>query len=227
MQQTGEPRSGERIRAIIIDDQHLFRLGLRLYLSQAMPEVEMIGEADSGRAGIALARAEQPDLVLIDASLPDPGTEELLTALREVAPQARLVLLVTSSGPEDLALAIRCRVDGCLPKVMESRQLVRALRDITNGKQWTPPEPTMRRLKELSPTPAGRVLPESAQPLTPRQLDVLRLVTRGLSNPEIARRLHIGNETVKSHLTLLLRKLGVRSRVQAAAYAVRNGLVET
>jgi len=86
----------------------------------------------------------------------------------------------------------------------------------------------MRRLEEVSPIPdAGRVLSESAQPLTPRQLEVLRLITRGLSNPEIARQLHIGDETVKSHLTVLLRKLGVRSRAQAAAYAVRNGLVET
>jgi two-component system nitrate/nitrite response regulator NarL len=215
------------IRAIIVDDQRLFRLGLRIYLADAMPELEIVGEADSGGDGVALARAEKPDLVLLDASLSDQATEQVIQELRQAAPEANLVLFASARNQGDLALALTARVDGYLLKAIEPEKLVEGLREVVQGVVWTQPDLAMSRYEEAGPIAhPHRLLPERVQPLTPRQLDVLRLIARGLRNPEIARRLHISDETVKTHVTSLLRKLGVRSRVQAATYAARCGLLE-
>jgi DNA-binding NarL/FixJ family response regulator len=227
MQRAKKPNSGGVVRAIIIDDSQLFRLGLRIYLAEAMPELEVVGEAASGDDGVALAETEKPDLVMLDASLRDCETAEVLSALRGAVPEADLVLLASVPSHDDMTLALTSHVEGYLLKAIEPRELVTGLREVVRGVPWRQPELTLPRCEQARRTvDASRPLPERTELLTPRQLDVLLLVARGLRNTEIARQLHISEETVKTHVAHLLRKLGVRSRVQAAAYAVHRRLVQ-
>lgn len=215
-----------KVRTIIIDDQLLFRLGLRIYLAEAMSEVQVIGEADSCAEGIALAEQSSPDLILLDVSLKDRDVTEVLAELKEKVPECSLVLLANVPDSNDFALALNSSADGYLLKTISPDRLVAGLREVVQGTPWVQPELAQQMYQEVFQPQGMGGIPTTAQALTPRQLDVLRLVTRGLRNAEIARHLHISEQTVKTHIANLLRKLGLRSRLQAASYAIRHKLVE-
>jgi DNA-binding NarL/FixJ family response regulator len=218
---------GHEVRAIIIDDQLVFRLGLRSYLERAMPEVTIVGEAGSTEEGVALAEETTPDLVLLGASLEDHETCGALRELREAAPGSRVVLLSNMPNYRDFALALSGGADGYVLKSIAPERLVAGLREVAAGTLWVQPELARQMYQQVFlPGPDESGLPAAAQSLTPRQLDVLELVTRGLRNAEIAARLKISEQTVKTHIAHLLRKLGVKSRLQAANYAIRHKLVE-
>ena len=218
---------GRSIRTILIDDQLVFRLGLRLYLAEAMPEVEWVGEAESVEAGLALAERAQPALVLLDAFLGEESVEEVLGLLRGKHSGGKLVVLANYPDPKNLALAAGAGADGYMLKTLAPARMVEALREVLGGRTWIQPDLAQQLYaafaKEQRPAAS---IPDVDINLTPRQLEVLRLVALGLRNAEIANRLTISEETVKTHVAHLLEKLGVGSRLQAASYAIRKKMVD-
>ncbi len=192
-----------------------------------MPEVEIVGEADSGEEGIRLAEERRPDLILLDTSLPDRDTAEVLERLGKMSPESSVVLLANAPSPDDFALALSSGAGGYLLKSISGERLVAGLRKVVGGTPWVQPELAGQMYEQLvQARQQGDAVRLTARALTPRQLEVLRLIARGLRNAEIARRLHISEQTVKTHIANLLRRLGLRSRLQAASYAIRHKLVD-
>jgi DNA-binding NarL/FixJ family response regulator len=216
-----------RARTLLIDDQLVFRLGLRMYLSEAMPEVDFVGDSASVREGLALAERARPDLILLDAFLTDQPIGDVLGDLKEKAPDARVVLLANYPDSRNLAQALDAGASGYLLKTIAPDQMVSSLRQALGGESAVQPE-LMRQLYADFATAAPELLPNADVPheLTPRQVEVLRLIASGMRNSEIADHLSISQETVKTHIANLLSKIGVRTRVQAANYAIRHKLVQ-
>jgi DNA-binding NarL/FixJ family response regulator len=217
---------GRGVRTIIIDDHLVFRLGLRSYLEGAMPEVTIVGEAGSTEEGIALAAEREPDLILLGASLDDHETCGVLRELRQAAPGSRLVLLSDVPNYRDFALALSGSADGYVLKSIVPEKLVAGLREVVAGTLWVQPELARQMYQKVFLPDQDESDPSAAtRPLTPRQLEVLELVTRGMRNAEVAAQLKISEQTVKTHVAHLLRRLGVKSRLEAAHYAIRHNLV--
>jgi DNA-binding NarL/FixJ family response regulator len=213
------------IRVALVDDQSMIRTGLRMVLA-AEPDIEVVGEAADGAAGVALVARLQPDVVLLDVRM--PGVDGLEAARRIVAAQlpTRIVVLTTFDENEYVAAALRAGVSGFLLKVAPPEDLVAAVRTVAAGQGLLDPAVTLRVIESFAAAPA----PDPARAgalaaLTERETDVLGLVAAGLSNAEIAARLYLGEATVKTHVSRLLLKLGLRDRVQAVAFAYESGLV--
>jgi DNA-binding NarL/FixJ family response regulator len=213
------------IRVALVDDQSMIRTGLRMVLA-AEPDIEVVGEAADGAAGVALVTRLQPDVVLLDVRM--PGVDGLEAARRIVAAQlpTRIVVLTTFDEDEYVAAALRAGVSGFLLKVAPPEDLVAAVRTVAAGQGLLDPAVTLRVIESFAAAPA----PDPARAgalaaLTERETDVLGLVAAGLSNAEIAARLYLGEATVKTHVSRLLLKLGLRDRVQAVAFAYESGLI--
>jgi DNA-binding NarL/FixJ family response regulator len=209
------------IRVLIADDHAVVRQGLRTYLD-LQPDIEVVAEAADGEAAVRDAARLEPDVVLLDLAMPRLDGVAALAQLHERAPGARVIVL-TSFGEDDrLFAALRGGAAGFLLKDIEPAELARSIRTAHGGQS------------PLSPAVATRVIDELAQGgraratdlLTPRELDVLRLIARGRSNKRIALELGVAEKTVKTHVGHVLAKLGVADRTQAALYAVREGLGE-
>jgi len=216
------------IRILLVDDHTLFRRGLTALLSRD-PLLQIVG--DAADAGEAQRRAEalQPDVILLDNHLPGVNGVDALPALREAAPQARLIMLTISEDGEDLAAALRAGASGYLLKTMEGEALSRAIHRAMRGEPVVADEMTGKlvevfRQAAAPAPPAAEALPQSGA-LSPREIDILRGIARGDSNKVIARDLGIAETTVKIHVQHILRKLGVSSRVQVAVIAVERGLI--
>jgi len=198
-----------------------------LYLAEAMPEVDVVGEAESVAGGVALAEGAQPDLILMDGFLGDARVDEALGELRDKMPDCRIVVLANYPDPKNLALAASSGANGYMLKTLSPAQMVEALRSVMHGSTWIQPELMQQLYSEFASGPqmseAGAV---AEVDLTPRQLEVLRLVAQGLRNAEIAEHLTISEQTVKTHVAHLLEKIGVTSRLQAARYAISKKLVD-
>lgn len=221
-----------RFKLLLVDDHHLFRRGLRALLQQD-DRFDVMGEAgDAGEALRCLAQAPQPDLILLDNHLPGVRGVEAIPALKEAAPQVRIVMLTVSENAEDLAAALRAGADGYVLKTVESDQLTDTLLKVLQGESVISPA-MMTKLVSVfreRPAPGAPVPPEpvagpSPDLLSPREREILLLIARGDSNKLIARALDIAETTVKIHVQHILRKLGLSSRVQAAVYATSRGLV--
>jgi len=220
----GRPRS---VRTVVIDDQLVFRLGLRMYLTGALREIEWLGEAETTEAGVVLVTRVQPDLVLLDAFLGDESIGALLTQLREKCAHCRLVVLANYPDSRNLALAASAGADGYMLKTLAPEQIVGALKDIVRGTKWIQPDLAQQLYTEFARGPsAGDALAALDVALTPRQLEILRLIAQGLRNAQIAEQLTISEQTVKTHVAHLLERLGVSSRLQAARYAISKKLVD-
>jgi len=217
----------QTLRGIVIDDQLVFRLGLRMYLAEAMPEIEIVGEAASIAAGTELAERTQPGLILIDAFLGDDPISDAIERLRAKCPDCRIAVLANYSEAKNLAVAASAGANGYMLKTLQPLQLVGALRAVMGGATWVQPELMQQLYAEFATSPqvSAEVQTEDID-LTPRQLEVLRLVAQGLRNSEIAEKLTISEQTVKTHVAHLLEKLGVTSRLQAARYAISKKLVD-
>jgi DNA-binding NarL/FixJ family response regulator len=226
--QAGESRTGPRtIRTVVIDDQLVFRLGLRMYLAGALREIEWMGEADSVEAGLTLMERVRPELILLDAFLGEESIGKVLTRLREKCPQCRLVVLANYPDSRNLALAASSGADGYMLKTLPPDQMVSALRDVLRGTKWIQPDLAYQLYADYARGPSiGDAIAAIEVDLTPRQLEILRLVAQGLRNAEIAKQLTISEQTVKTHVAHLLEKLGVSSRLQAARYAISKKLVD-
>jgi DNA-binding NarL/FixJ family response regulator len=192
-----------------------------------MPEVEFVGDAASVREGVALAERAQPHLILLDAFLPEEPIGDVLKELKGASPDTHVVLLENFPDSKNLAQALNAGASGYLLKTAAPEQLVASLRNALDGGSAVQPE-LMRQLYADFATVnvVAQTSAEAPHDLTPRQVEVLRLIASGMRNSEIADQLMISQETVKTHIANLLSKLGVKTRLQAANYAIRNKLVQ-
>jgi DNA-binding NarL/FixJ family response regulator len=209
---------------LIADDQELVRSGFRLILELA--GLEVVGEAGDGAEAVELARRLRPDVALMDIRM--PGTDGIEATRRIVAEglPTRVVILTTFDLDEHVYDALQAGASAFLLKDVGRERLVEAVRTVAGGDALYSPT-VLRRLVEhyVAAPPAARALPSEVEELSPRELEILRLVGEGLSNGEIAARLFITLATVKTHVRHVLQKLGLRDRVQAVVLAHRTGLV--
>ncbi|MQA95311.1 MAG: response regulator [Streptosporangiales bacterium] len=218
------------IRVLLADDQPLLRRGFRLIL-ETEPEVTVVGEAGDGHEAVTATRALQPDVVLMDVRMPGKdgieATREIVAAGRDAAHTPRVLVLTTFDLDEYIVEALRAGASGFLLKDVPPDDLAAAIRVVAAGDAIVAPSVTRRLLDRFaSRLPAVR--DDGAAPhtgLTEREHEVLRQVSRGLSNAEIAAELVVSETTVKTHVGNLLTKLGLRDRVQAVVYAYETGLV--
>ena len=209
------------IRVLLVDDQELVRAGFRIIL-QSEPGIEVVGEASDGAQAVELAKRLRPDVICMDVEM--PGTDgieatRLIAADPEVT--AGILILTTFQRDDYLFDALQAGASGFLLKTARAEQLVEAVQVVARGDALLSPDVTRSVLKQFS-RPATPAAPVG---LTEREGEVLALVARGLSNAEIASALFLGEATVKTHVSKLLLKLGVRDRLQAVVFAYDNGLV--
>jgi len=211
------------IRVALADDQGLVRAGFRMIV-ESQPDMQVAGEAQDGQDAIDLIKRERPDVVLMDIRMPRMDGIE---ATRQVASLTRVVILTTYELDEYVFDALAAGASGFLLKAAPPEDLVRAIRVVASGEALLAPSVTRRLIEEFAkrPEPSGR-RPKDVESLTDRELEVLREVAKGLTNSEIAHRLHVSETTVKTHVAHLLDKLELRDRVQAVILAYEAGLVE-
>ncbi|WP_221350250.1 response regulator transcription factor [Streptomyces beigongshangae] len=215
------------VTVLLVDDEPLVRAGLRAVL-EAQPDIEVVGEAADGAAVIPLVRRLRPDVVAMDVRMPlMDGIEATRAVLRTVDRPPKIVVVTTFENDEYVYEALRAGADGFLLKRARPAEIVHAVRLVAEGESLLFPA-SVRQLAAArgdgDRDPAARAALERAA-LTGREAEVLRLMTRGLSNAEIAARLVVGTETVKSHVSAVLVKLGVRDRTQAVITAYESGFV--
>ncbi|QES49346.1 DNA-binding response regulator [Streptomyces venezuelae] len=214
------------IRVLIVDDQMMVREGFSVLLN-AMPGIEVVGEAVDGREAIAQVAALRPDVVLMDIRMPEMNGLEATRQIVAADADAKVLVLTTFDLDEYVYQALRAGASGFLLKDASARQLADGVRVVAAGEALLAPSVTRRLLSEFSrlsdvPRPADRVAVEE---LTDRETEVLVLIAQGLSNAEIAERLVIAESTIKTHVSRILVKLGLRDRTQAAVYAYETRLV--
>lgn len=213
------------IRVLLADDQELVRSGFRLILELA-EGIEIVGEAADGREAVRLAKELQPDVVLMDVRMPELDGIEATRRLRQAGVDARVLVLTTFDLDEYVYAAVRAGASGFLLKDAPREQLVTAVQTVARGEALLAPAITQRLIERfVARPPASDVAPAHGE-LSARELEVLQLVARGLSNAEIAAELVVGEATVKTHVARVLRKLDVRDRVQAVVFAYESGLVQ-
>jgi len=203
----------EKVKVLVVDDHPLMRFGVSTMIN-AQHDMEVVAQAGDGPEAIDLFRRHSPDVTLMDLSLPGMSGVDAIRAIRECDPRARVVVLTTYEGDEDIQQALSAGAQAYLIKGMSTESLIDALRRVHSGVRFLPP-PVARTL-------ASRV-PNSE--LSPREREVLRLVVRGKSNKEIATLLGIAEATVKCHVSELLRRLEVTDRTQAVVAALQRGFV--
>jgi DNA-binding NarL/FixJ family response regulator len=214
------------IRVVVADDQALVRGGFRLIL-QTQPDIEVVGEAADGREAVARTREQRPDVVLMDIRMPGMDGLEATRRLMTTQNPPRVLMLTTFDLDEYVYDALRAGASGFLLKDVRPEQLADAVRAVAAGDTLLAPAITRRLVEQyLRRPPPGARTPLGLGELTDRELDVLRLVARGKSNQQIAGTLFLGESTVKTHLTHLFAKLGLRDRAQAVVLAYESGLIQ-
>jgi len=212
----------ETIRVFITDDHKIVRKGIRLLLD-IEPDFEVVGEARDGIEALTKIATLQPDVILMDLEMPSMDGVETITRLVESKSEARILVLTSFATEEKVFPAIKAGALGYLLKDSGPDDLIQAVRDVYHGQSWLHPKIARMLLQELK-VPPQKPPENSPDTLTERELDVLKLIARGLSNQEIAAKLVVSNPTVYSHVSNILSKLHLASRTQAALYALREGL---
>jgi two-component system, NarL family, response regulator LiaR len=204
---------------LIVDDHKVVRQGLRLFL-HVDPELEIVGEAANGAEAIVMARELFPDVVLMDVLMPVMDGIAATSAIRRELPDTEILGLTSVLEDSAVIELMRAGAIGYLLKDLDGDELCSAIHAAANGQVQLAPEASARLLRELR-------TPELKEPLTERETDVLLLIGEGHSNKQIAHALHVREETIKTHVSRVLHKLGVQSRTQAALYSIRMGLGRT
>ncbi|GAB3613423.1 transcriptional regulator [Humibacter ginsengisoli] len=216
----------DRIRVALVDDQALFRAGVRM-LVQSQADLEFAGEAANGREAVELATRERPDVILMDVRMPEldgvAATAQIVA--RNTGATPRVLVLTTFDVDESAARAIQAGASGFVLKDADPEFLLAAIRTVHAGNAVIAASAT-RRLLEQFTTRVQKRVPAELQTLTTRERQIFDLAARALSNGEIAEREYLSEATVKTHISRVLTKLGLRDRVQLVAYAYENGLVE-
>lgn len=212
----------KRIRLLVVDDQNIVRKGVRALLEQ-VDDIDVIGEASNGEEAVAQAKRLKPDVILMDLMMPKMDG---ITAIREIQASqlpARIIALTSFVTEDKVFPAIKAGAMGYLLKDSEPDDLITAIRKANRGEPSLHPVVAKMVLQELG-QPVQQEQPLTPDPLTQREVDIIRLVAQGLSNRQIAEKLVIGEATVRTHVGNVLTKLHLANRVQATLYALREGL---
>jgi two-component system, NarL family, nitrate/nitrite response regulator NarL len=210
------------IRVMLVDDHSLFRGGVKALL-QKHPGFEVVGEAADSLQGLQLAADLEPDVVLLDLHMPGILGKDAVRQFRETLPNTHVVMLTVSEDAGDLLEALRAGASGYLLKNIETETLLDCIRRAADGDSVVSPQMTGKLVRGLQAAPAAAPAPEK-DALSPREREIIGYLAKGRSNKEIARDLDLAESTVKIHVQHILRKLELSSRVQAAVYAIENGL---
>ncbi|MFF3555983.1 response regulator [Streptomyces tsukubensis] len=213
----------DAVRVVVADDQAIVREGIVMLLG-LLPGIEVVGAARDGEEAVALVAELSPDAVLMDLRMPRCDGVSATRRIREQYPGTQVVVLTTYADDDSLFPALRAGARGYLTKDAAGEEIVRAVRDVVAGRAGLSPEVQQRLLERVTETPEPPA-PKLPDGLTGREGEVLSLIADGLSNTEIARRLHISAATVKTHINNLFAKAGLHDRAQAVRYAYRTGLV--
>jgi NarL family two-component system response regulator LiaR len=205
------------IRILLVDDHTVVRKGLRTFLSYDL-ELEVVGEAADGAQALSLARELRPDVVLMDLLMPGMDGIAATAAIRRELPETEVLALTSVLEDASVVGAVRAGAIGYLLKDTQAEALCQAIKAAAAGQVQLTPKAAARLMQAIS-------APESPEALTERENEVLRLLAQGQSNKQIARRLNNTEQTIKTHVSRILSKLGVQSRTQATLYAIRTGLV--
>lgn len=212
----------EDIRVLLVDDHAVVREGLRALISYE-PGMTIVGEAEDGADAMSKALETNPDVVLLDLVMPRQDGLETINQLQAKLPASRILVLTSYAEDDKVFTAIKSGALGYLLKDSSPDELLKAIREVNQGQSSLHPVIARKLVREMSrPT----TLPLADDPLTQREMDVLRLVARGLGNQEISEELVISVETVRTHVSNILGKLHVANRTQAALYALREGIAD-
>ncbi len=209
------------IRVLIVDDHALFRQGVRATLNQSA-QIEVVGEAANGMEAIDLYRELKPDAIVMDINMPQMNGLEATRRIKQVAPEARILMLTVSDAEDALFDAIKAGASGYVLKTAAPETVVDSIRRVSEGEPVIPGKLAVRIIHEMSKPKEPKPTPHVDQ-LTEREIEVLRQMSTGASNRDIATALFISENTVRNHVRSILEKLHVNNRGQAAAFAMRQG----
>lgn len=220
-----ENKTEKKIRIALVDDHTLFRSGIKALLSR-QADFEIVGEASDGLEGVKLVEQVHPDLVLLDLDMPTMNGHEALAQILGNTPAPTVLMLTVSEDGDDLAECMRLGASGYLLKKIDADFLLQSIRSAVAGDSVISPEMTSKLVMKLrhDRVQMAPVINPDIDSLTPRERQTLAYLSRGLSNKEIARALDLAESTVKVHVQSVLRKLNIKSRVQAAVFAVEHHL---
>jgi len=222
--QTGRP---ERLRVMVADDHALFRRGLQMVL-EAEPDIDLVGEASDGVEAVERSQELMPDVILMDVRMPKRSGIEAASQIKDLLPHVKILMLTISDEEADLYDAIKAGASGYLLKEMPIEEVADAIRSVWAGQSRISPSMASKLLNEFAAMSkaTGDRSQIPAPRLTDREMEVLRLVAKGMNNRDIAKDLYISENTVKNHIRNILEKLHLHSRMEAVVYAVREKLLE-
>lgn len=210
------------IRILIVDDHDIVREGQRA-LIETEPGMELVGEAKNGIEAVELAERLQPDVILMDLHMPKKDGVEAITEIKGENPESRILVLTSFNEDENVYAAIKAGAMGYLLKDSSPQKILKSIRKVYQGETSIGPRIAQKLMREIQRTSDS---PPTEEPLTIREMEVIQLIAKGLSNQEIAEKLVISERTARTHITHILGKLHLANRTQAAIYALREGLAD-
>jgi two-component system, NarL family, response regulator LiaR len=210
----------DKITVMLVDDHNVVRQGLKLFLA-TQPDIEVVGEADNGQTAVQLVAQHQPDVVLMDLLMPQLDGISATQQIKSRYPDVEVIALTSFVEDQQVAAVIKAGAIGYLLKDVQPAELATAIRAAQRGEVHLHPQAARRLMQAIGP----KDQPAVAEPLTEREIEVLRALARGESNKQIADTLIVSEKTVKAHVSNILGKLGLQSRTQAVLYALRHGMV--
>jgi len=213
----------KKIRTLVVDDESVVREGVVAILS-FQSDIDVVGEAVDGIMAVEIARETKPDVILLDMVMPKQDGLATIPKLKQIVPDARILVLTSFAEADRVYQAIKAGAIGYLLKDATRVQLLQAIRDVARGQASIHPSVALKVIHDIDHP--SEVL-YTAEPLTRRELDTLRLIARGLSNQEIARTLNVHERTIAKYVSNILDKLHLANRTQAALYAIREGIAES